>query len=261
MTRPDRCAAWTRRTWRWAPLLAVAAVVLTMLPGSAAPRVMTAAVLVPAAVPLPPACVPTPNPPPTQYGFVARVTGGTVGGDGPLKVTQIDVSVCGIVEVINAQSGSGCTGIQSRLIIPKEGVVTNGLKADLVIDGMPPIENVPTEVVAEPMSSDVSCADSDDGLKMELSLKINGSAGAFGLQCHVPFTGEVHATVTGPLLTPPYQGETTIEGTVDAKTVSNNDQLCPGWLPKRVNKIAELPATGYQVHWPTKVSIYHPDTN
>lgn len=261
MTRPDRLTARTRRPWRWAPLLAVATVVMTMLPGSAAPRMTTTPAIVPAAVPLPQACVPRPNPPPTEYGFVARVTDGTVMGDGPLRVTKIDVSVCGIVRVVDAQPGSGCDGIQGRLIIPADGVVTNGLKADLVIDGMPLIENVPTEVVAEPMSSDVSCSDSAGGLKMELGLRVNGSAGAFGLQCRVPFTGEVKATVTGPLLTPPYQGETIIEGTVDARTVSNNDKFCPGWLPKRVNQIADLPATGYQVHWPTKVSIYHPATN
>lgn len=262
MTRPDRPAR-MRGTWRWLPLLGVTAAVLTIVPGSAAARGPTAATGVPAAapVPLPASCRPTPNPPPTQYGFVAQVTGGTVTGDGPLKVSEIDVSVCGVVELINAQSGSGCTGVQGRLIIPVDGVVTNGLKADLAIDGMPPIEDVPTEVVAEPMSSDIACADSDDGLKMELRLKVNGSAGAFGLQCHIPFTGEVKATVTGPLLTPPYQGETTIKGTVEAGMVSNNDKFCPGWLPKRVNRIADLPATGYQVNWPTKVSIYQPDTD
>ncbi|MDQ6527403.1 hypothetical protein RB608_27560 [Nocardioides sp. LHD-245] len=261
MTELDRHVGRPRRIWRHAPLLAAAGVVLTMLPGSAAPSVTVAPLrttaVAQAAVPLPAACKPTSNPPPTEYGFVARVTGGTVQGDGPLKVTGIDVSVCGIVRLVAAQSG-GCTGVQGRLIIPKEGVVTNGLEAGLVIDGMPPMGNVPTEVIAEPMSSDIACDDSDDGLTMDLRLKINGSAGIFGLQCRVPFTGEVQATVTGPLLTPPFQGTTTITGTVAAGSVSNNDKFCPGQLPKRLNAIAELPAMGYQVNWPTTVSIYQP---
>jgi hypothetical protein len=124
---------------------------------------------------------------------------------------------------------------------------------------MPPIVDVPTEVVAQPMASNVSCTDSGDGLTMDLNLKVRGSAGVFGLKCEVPFTGEVHATVTGPLLTPPYEGETTIEGTVAAGKVSNSDKFCPGQLPGRLNRIAGLPDAGYQVHWPTKVSIYHPD--
>ncbi len=247
-----------RRPWRWAPILATAVVVVTMLPGSAAPRAATATTIVPAAVPLPASCKPNPNPPPTEYGFVARVTNGTVTGTGPLRVAAIDVSVCGVVRVVDAQSGSGCTGIQGRLIIPSDGVVTNGLEADLAVSGMPLIEDVPTEVTAEPMTSDVVCDDSDDGLKMDLSLEVNGSAGAFGLQCRVPFRGEVHATVTGNLLTGDFKADMEMTGTVDAGTVGNNDRFCPGWLPSRVNEIADLPASGYQVHWPGHVSIYHP---
>lgn len=250
------------KPWRWAPLLAVGAVVLTVLPGAAAPPGPSApqAPVVPtvaAAVPLPAACKPNPNPPPTEYGFVARVTGGTVAGDGPLEISDIDVSVCGVVRVVAAQAGSGCEGIQARLVIPADGVVTHGLEASLVIPGMPRMEDVPTRVVASPMASDVACND-EDGLAMDLDLRISGSAGIFGLQCEVPFTGAVRATVTGPLLTPPYEGQTRVKGAVRVGAVSNNDKFCPGRLPRRLNRIAELPATGYQVDWPAKVSIYHP---
>lgn len=250
------------KPWRWAPLLAVGAVALTVLPGAAvtpgpsaprAPLAPTAA----AAVPLPAGCKPNPDPPPTEYGFLARVTGGTVAGDGPLDISAIDVSVCGVVRVVAAQAGSGCEGIQARLVVPAAGVVTNGLDASLVIPGMPAMRNVPTRVVASPMAADVACDDAD-GLAMDLELRISGSAGIFGLRCEVPFTGTVRASVTGPLLTPPYEGRTTIEGDVQVGAVRNNDKFCPGRIPRRLNRIADLPATGYRVHWPAKVSIYHP---
>ncbi len=261
MTMPARSATWTRYARRWAPPLAIAAVVLTMLPGSAAPEVTTVAAALPEAVtsvvPRPAACKPNPNPPPTEYGFVARVTDGTVTGEGPLSVTEIDVSVCGVVRLVAASSG-GCTGVQGRLIIPADGVITNSLKADFSIAGLPAMENVPTEVIAEPMSSDISCDDSDDGLTMDLRLRVSGSAGVFGLQCRVPFTGEVRATVTGPLLTPPYRAQAVITGAVQAGAVSNNDKFCPGRLPERVNRVAGLPDAGYQVDWPVEVSIYQP---
>jgi hypothetical protein len=123
---------------------------------------------------------------------------------------------------------------------------------------MPAIENVPTEVEAVPMSSNVACDDSAGGLKMDLDLRINGSAGVFGLQCKVPLTGTVTGTVTGDLLEPPYRGETTIEGAVEIGAMSNNDRFCPGRLPQRLNALVGLPAAGYRVDWPADVSIYHP---
>ena len=257
MTRHDRSTGGRRRArWRWAPAVAAAIVGATMLPGSAAPCIAT---VVPTAVKLPADCVPTPHPPPTEYGFVARVTGGTVTGD-RMKVTDMDVSVCGVIRVVNATPGSNCTGIQGELIIPADGVVTNGLKAQLTVIPGSPID-IPVEVTATPMASYVRCDGSSGGLKMDLNMKVRGSAGGFGLACQVPFTGTVHSTVTGPLLTPPYEGNTTITGKVDAGQVANNDKYCPGQLPGRVNKIADLPTTGYDVNWPTKVSIYHPATS
>ena len=193
------------------------------------------------------------------YGFAARVTGGTVTGD-RMKVTDVDVSVCGVIRVVNATPGSGCSGIQGQLVIPADGVVTNGLKAQLTVIPGSPID-IPVDITATPMSSDIECADSSGGLKMQLNMRVSGSAGGFGLACKVPFTGTVHSTVTGSLLTPPYEGHTTITGQVDAGKVSNNDKFCPGQLPGRVNRIAGLPTTGYDVNWPTKVSIYHPATS
>ncbi len=257
MTRQDRPIAVRRRTWwRAVPVVVAAIIAATMLSGSAAPRVATVA---PAAVKLPADCVPNPNPPPTEYGFVARVTGGTVTGD-RMKVTDMDVSVCGVIRVVNATPGSNCAGIQGELVIPADGVVTNGLKAQLTVIPGSPID-IPVEVTATPMASYVRCDDSSGGLKMDLNLKVRGSAGGFGLACQVPFTGTVHSTVTGPLLTPPYTGNTTITGKVDAGQVANKDKFCPGQLPGRVNRIAGLPTTGYDVNWPTKVSIYHPATH
>lgn len=245
-----------RRWWRWTPLPAVLAIAFLALPSSAAPQPAT--VRTAAAVPLPGDCKPTPNPPPTEYGFVARVTGGTLTGSGPLKVTGIDVSVCGVIRLVNARPGSNCHGAQGELIIPADGIVTNALDARLAIQGMPVIENVPTTVKATPMTSYLSCDDSSSGLKLDLNMKVAGSAGAFGLACDVPMSGTVHATVTGPLLTSPYQGNATMTGSVTLGRVANNDKYCPGRLPTRIDTIAALPDSGYQVNWPTKVSVYSP---
>ncbi|WP_436698459.1 hypothetical protein [Nocardioides sp. BYT-33-1] len=242
-----------------------AVVILAMLPGSAAPAAAPPAgasapssARLAAEVPLPAACRPNPGPPPTEYGFVARVTEGSVTGPGPLRIVDVDVSVCGVIRLVNAQPGSGCTGIQAQLVIPAEGVVTNGLNASLAIAGAPVIDNVPTKVNAAPMSSDVACGDSVGGLKMDLSLKVDGSAGVFGLQCRVPLTGRVHATVSGALLSPPYRGQATIKGAVEVGAVSNHDEFCPGRLPRRLNGLVGLPASGYQVDWPAEVSVYQP---
>jgi len=246
-----------RRWWRWTPLLVLAAVVCIGMPSSAAPQAPSAKAAV-SGMPLPSDCKPDPNPPPTEYGFVARISDGTLDGSGPLKVNGIDVSVCGVIRLVNAQPGSGCSGIQGQLIIPGDGVVTNSLDASLAIKGMPVIQHVPTTVSVAPLTSYLSCGSSSDGLKLDLNMSLTGSSGAFGLACDVPMSGTLHATVTGPLLTSPYRGNATMTGAVSLGTVSNNDAYCPGQLPSRINRIADLPDSGYQANWPAKVSVYMP---
>lgn len=207
-------------------------------------------------VPLPAACKPTPNPPPTEYGFVARVENGTIGGEN-FEVSEIDVSVCGILRVINATAGSGCDGIQARLVIPSDGVIVRNMKAELTT--IPGIKvEVPIEVKAEATTSDVACASSSGGLKTDLTLKVTGKVGAFGLKCGLPISGEAKSTITGALLTPPYQGSTTLTGDLSIGKVTNNDKFCPGNLPDHVNAIAETPASGNGISWPAKISVYHP---
>lgn len=230
---------------------------------AAAPRpsgttVAAAAPTAVTATKLPADCVPTPHPPPTQYGFVARVQGGSLTGPS-LRVRDMDVSVCGVLTVINAQPGSHCSGVQAALEIPADGVIVDAMTSRLTIIPGHPLDP-PVEVHALPTRSPVACGSSAHGLKADLTVNIVGATGLFGLRCKIPFTGTMRSTLTGALLSPPYVGNLKLRGSLHADRVSNNGKYCPGDLPAHIDDLAKLPSGGYRATWPAKISIYQPSS-
>jgi hypothetical protein len=203
---------------------------------------------------LPAGCKPTPNPPPTEYGFVARATKGTVTGP-RLSATGIDMSVCGVITVVNAAPGSGCQHVQAQLRVPSDGVVVNAIDTRLtLVPGQRP--RVPVQLHASPVRQGLTCADSAGGFKISLAVTLRVGAGLFGLQCRIPLSGTLTTVVKGPLLTPPYHSSQVLSGSFRSSAVANNDRYCPGQLPAKINRIAGLPSKGYQVRLPTQLAVY-----
>lgn len=264
-----------RRRPKWTRTLACLAAVATVLlattgiatwrqgttPDSGDPATAGTAGLLRAAaqrsgdVPLPDDCRPTADPPPTEYGFVATVTEGSVTG-GVMKLTGLTARMCGIIRVVDG-THPGCEA-EGKLIIPSDGVVfPDDLRTTLtVVPGMSP--EVPTRVHAHPIEQVINCnGSSKDGLKLTLSIRVDGKAGAFGLRCAIPFSGTARTTITGDLLSGDYTGEFTLVGKhFHAGTVANNDKYCPGELPSHVNRIAQLPGKNYDVRMSGTVAIY-----
>jgi|GEM_PF-3645930 len=219
------------------------------------PEVTRAAAKFAQNVPLPADCQPTDNPPPTEYGFVAKITKGSVKG-GVMQLEGLQGRMCGIIRLIPGID-PGCP-VEGKLIIPGDGVLfPDDLKTTLnVIPGMHP--KVPTKVNAHPIEHAINCnGSSQDGLTLDLSITVDGRAGAFGLECAVPFSGIARTRITGDLFSGDYTGEFTLTGDeFHAGKVSNNDKYCPGELPGHVNRIAQLPGDGYRAELSGTVAIY-----
>ncbi|WGX94859.1 hypothetical protein [Nocardioides sp. L-11A] len=235
----------------------VAGATLLSLPADAAgPRSAVVSVAAPAAAPqVPPGCRPTRNPPPTEYGFVARIEEGSIDA-GVLKVEDMDVSVCGVLRLVSSPPGSPCP-VSSELRIPADGVKVNTVRAVFdIIPGNPLV--VPVSMQARPTASLVSCeGDSSDGFKAELTVALEGRAGLFGLECALPFTGVATSVITGPMLSPPYEGQATLKGTdFTVGRVANHDKFCPGTLPERIDGLAGLPITKVPIDLTAKIAVY-----
>lgn len=206
-------------------------------------------------IPLPADCHPTDNPPPTEYGFVAKITKGSVEG-GVMELDGLRGRMCGIIRLVSG-AHPDCP-VEGKLIIPSDGVVfPDDLTTTLtVVPGMRP--EVPTKVNAQPIEHVIDCnGSSEDGLTLDLSIVVDGKAGAFGLECAVPFSGIARTRITGELFSGDYTGEFTLTGDgFHAGRVGNNDKYCPGELPDHVNRIAELPGDDYQAELSGDVAIY-----
>lgn len=252
-----------RARTRLAALLSAAAVLALVAGGLAIVRASGASMSsvttrgvagAPAGVPLPADCVPTPHPPPTEYGFVALVTNGTVTGPA-VSVTGLDLSICGVLTIVNPAPGSHCATVQAQLRIPGDGVVTSGIDTRLtVVPKMRP--KLPVQLHVVPLRQGIDCVDSSHGFTINLAMTMQVGAGAFGLQCRIPLSGTLTTTVSGHLLTPPFHSDQTMTGTFSAGTVVNDDRYCPGNLPASVNRIAGLPAGGYRAMLPTRLAVY-----
>ena len=219
------------------------------------PRVTRAAAEFAEDIPLPADCRPTDNPPPTEYGFVAAITQGSVEG-GVMELDGLQGRMCGIIRLA-AGTHPECP-VEGKLIIPSDGVIfPDDLTTTLnVVPGMQP--EVPTAVTAHPIEHAIDCnRSSQDGLTLDLSIVVDGKAGAFGLECAVPFSGIARTRITGELFSGDYTGEFTLSGDeFHAGSVGNNDKYCPGELPDHVNKIAQLPGDDYRAELSGDVAIY-----
>jgi len=206
-----------------------------------------------ASVSLPAECAPTDNPPPTEYGFVAKATKGSVEG-GVMKIEGLTGRICGIIRLVSSTI-PGCP-VVGKLIVPSAGVMfRDDLTTTLtVVPDMRP--EVPTTVDMARIEQPIDCgASSEDGLKVDLDLAAHGRAGAFGLECAIPFSGTARIRITGD----PFggTGKFTLRGDqFSAGSVSNNDKYCPGELPGHVDRIAQLPGKNYTVKISGKLAIY-----
>lgn len=205
-------------------------------------------------VPLPLDCQPTSNPPPTEYGFVARLTAGRVSGPA-VTIDPMTARICGIIRIVPGTGG--CTA-QGQLRVPADGVIfPDDLKATLtVVPGMHP--KIPVTAQAQPVVVDIPCAgSSQNGLKLDLPLTVSGGAGAFGLSCNLTISGTAHSVITGDLFSGNYQGTVTLTGNnFHATPVTNSGAYCPGQLPQEVNTIAQLPSDDFGLAMAGVVSIY-----
>ncbi|GAA3645251.1 hypothetical protein GCM10022237_00870 [Nocardioides ginsengisoli] len=253
-----------RRRWL---RLAVPAVLLTTwglltLPADARPGVPPSygvrgvGATAPAAQ-VPAGCRPTSNPPPTEYGFAARVEQASINA-GALRIADLDVSICGILRLVSSPPGTSCP-VSTELHVPADGVKVTALKAVFDIIPGKPLE-VPVTMRARPTVSLISCeGDSANGFKARLDLALEGRAGLFGLQCAIPFTGIASSVITGPLLSPPYEGQATLKGSdFTVAKVTNHDKYCPGQLPARVGRLAGLPITKVPIDLKAKIAVYQP---
>ncbi len=237
----------------------VAAGVLMVLPadaGPSSPTVRDAAPSARAAAPqVPSSCRPTPNPPPTEYGFVARFEEGSIEA-GPLTLDDLDISVCGIIRLVASPAGTSCP-VSAELRVPADGVRVTSLRATLDLIPGKPLE-VPVELQARPTVSAIPCTgDSEDGLELDLNLVMEGRAGVFGLECAIPFTGRARSVVTGPLRSPPWEGEASLKGDgLTVGTIANPGRLCPGDLPAGLADLTGLPYTDVVVDLDGKVAVY-----
>lgn len=236
-------------------LLALAGALLT-LPASAdqAPSGVPASVVRGAVAQVPPGCRPTRNPPPTEYGVVARVESGSVDA-GVLEIDDMDISICGVLRLV--RSGESACPVSTQLVIPSDGVKANALRATFAIIPGKPLE-VPVSMSASATRSTVSCTGSSSGgFKADLDVALQGRARLFGLQCVIPFTGVARAVITGPLLSPPYEGTATLKGdSFTVAKVANHDKYCPGELPARIDRLARLPITKVPIDLKAKITVY-----
>lgn len=236
-------------------LLALAGTLLT-LPASAdqAPSRVPASVARAAAPQVPPGCRPSRNPPPTEYGVVARIESGSIDA-GVLKIDDMDISMCGVLRLV--RSGESSCPVSSQLVIPSDGVKANALRAVLDIIPDKPLE-VPVSMSASPTTSTISCSGSSSGgFKANLDVVLQGRARLFGLQCAIPFSGTARTVITGPLLSPPYEGTATLKGdNFRVLGVSNNDRYCPGQLPARIKRLARLPIQNVPIDLKAKITVY-----
>jgi hypothetical protein len=255
----------TPRRRRWLRLAVPAVLVATWglltLPADAGPggppsssvRAVASAAAVAATVP--PGCRPTRNPPPTEYGFVARIEQGSIDA-GVLKIASMDVSICGVLRLVASPPGTSCP-VSTQLRVPADGVKVTALKAVFDIIPNKPLE-VPVKMRARPTVSLISCeGDSKDGFKAELNVALEGRAGLFGLECAIPFTGVAKSVITGPLLSPPYEGQATLKGDdFTVGKVANHDKFCPGQLPGRVDRLTGLPIAKVPIDLKAKIAVY-----
>lgn len=236
-------------------LLGLAGALLT-LPASAdrAPSRVPASVVRAAVPQVPPGCRPDRDPPPTEYGVVARVESGSIDA-GVLRIEDMDISICGVLRLV--RSGESACPVSTQLRIPADGVKANALRAVFDIIPDKPLV-VPVSMSASATESTVSCSGSSSGgFKANLNVALQGRARLFGLQCVIPFTGVARAVITGPLLSPPYEGTATLKG--DGFTVgkvANHDKYCPGELPGRIDRLAGLPITKVPIDLKAKITVY-----
>lgn len=236
-------------------LLALAGTLLT-LPASAdqAPSRAPSPVVQAVAPQVPPGCRPNRNPPPTEYGVVARVESGSIDA-GVLKIDDMDISICGVLRLV--RSGESACPVSTQLVIPSDGVKANALRAIFDIIPDKPLE-VPVSMSASATRSTVSCSGSSSGgFKADLNVTLQGRARLFGLQCVIPFAGVAKAVITGPLLSPPYEGTATLKGDgFTVAKVANHDKYCPGELPARIDRLARLPITKVPIDLTAKITVY-----
>ena len=206
---------------------------------------------------LPQDCLPQLSGPPSypyQLGLVGKVQGGVLNA-GPATVSNINVTFCGVVTVVNATSP--CGGATGSVSSQPDGQVFSPLSVALtLVPGMSPTIGF----TANPgtITGTFNCDSSGDGLTVSLVATVSGStAPLFGVSCTIgPMSIPLTGTVTGPFT------NLTTTLTSDDFTVPalQSSPTCSGGVPANVDAIVGLPIPpgGASVSLPVTASLYLP---
>jgi hypothetical protein len=210
---------------------------------------------------LPADCQPKADAPPYQLGTLIQV-GHPAGLDpsvpdgtltaGPVGVTGLAASLCGVVTV---SPGTGGCAAQGTITIPADGQLFNPLQAVLSVNPAAP-DTVPFRVVPLTITASLGCGSSADGVVVDTTADLAGSTGLFGIACQV---GPALATLSGTFTSPTGSFSDlrgTLSGTI-AIPPAEVTHTCPSEIAANLDDLAGLPRTG-EVSLPTEVSIYQP---
>ncbi|NHA00065.1 hypothetical protein G5V59_07375 [Nocardioides sp. W3-2-3] len=237
-------------------LLALAGALLT-LPASAdqAPSGVPASVVRAAVPQVPPGCRPRRNPPPTEYGVVARIESGSIDA-GVLKIEDMDVSICGVLRLVRSgesacpvstQAGDSCRRGEGQR--PARRLRHHPRQAARGA-GQHERQRHPVHRLLHRQTQ--------GGFRADLNVALQGRARLFGLQCVIPFTGVAKAVITGPLLSPAVRGDRDVEGrqTSPSRRSPTTTSTARASLPTRIDRLVRLPITKVPIDLKAKITVY-----
>ena len=204
---------------------------------------------------LPADCMPKePGPPgsPYQLGLVGTVSNGVITA-GPATIANITAKFCGVVTVVPGKPPCGATG---TVVSPPDGQIFGSLSAELtMIPGMTP--KVPFVAHPGTITGGFACVSSENGLVVNVTAKVSGSTGLFGLSCTIgPLSIPLSGVVTGPL----DNAKITLRGNDFAVPDVQTSPACAGAVPTNLDQIAGLPIApgGATANLPATTAIYQP---
>jgi hypothetical protein len=208
---------------------------------------------------LPQDCLPELSGPPAypyQLGLVGHVKGGVLIA-GPATVSNINVTFCGVVTVVNATAPcGGATGyVSSQPDDQVFGPPPLSVALNLV-PGMSP--NIGFTANPGTITGTFNCGSGSNGLTVSLVATVSGStAPLFGVSCTIgPLTIPLTGTVTGPFT----NLTTTLTSNDFTVPALQPSPTCSGGIPANVDAIVGLPIPpgGASASLPVTASLYLP---
>jgi hypothetical protein len=224
-------------------------------PSHASDRSGTGRLLIATSSNLPADCMPKPSGPPGapyQLGLVGTVSGGVITA-GPARIANITAKFCGVVTVVPGKPPCGATG---TVVSPQDGQIFGSLSAELtMIPGMTP--RVPFVAHPGTITGGFACVSSENGLVVNVTARVSGSTGLFGLSCTIgPLSIPLTGVVTGPL----DNARITLRSNDFSVPDVETSPTCAGAVPTNLDQIAGLPISpgGATATLPATTAIYQP---